>query len=166
MGQLLLLWKLRTRTSAGLIVTCGALEAAMLYTHLGSVLFLGAEAAMLARAAWRGERNGVAWIALLFGAIAFAPFGAISSRQIDTFITGHRLDWIGAVHHTTATRKVGAIGTAAALLGVFALGPNVEDEGVEPMRWCGAISIIPIAALVPHWWPDRSPCGRCSRFAT
>ena len=148
LGQLLILWKLRSRTGTGLILACGALEAAMLYTHLGSVLFLGAEAAMLSRATWRGERNRAAWTALLLGAIAFAPFVAISSRQVDAFITGHRLDWIGAVHHTTETRKAAAIGAGAAVMAVLAFGPRVETESAQPIRWCGAISVIPIAALV------------------
>src|SRR5271170_1679569 len=46
LGQLLILWKLRARPGTGSILACATLEAAMLYTHLGSVLFLGAEAMM------------------------------------------------------------------------------------------------------------------------
>ena len=95
LGQLLILWRLRTRAAVGPVVACAVLEAAMLYTHLGSVLFLGAESAMLARGAWRGERNGAGWAALALGAIAFAPFVPIASLQIHELLAGHWLDWLG-----------------------------------------------------------------------
>jgi uncharacterized membrane protein len=147
LGQLLILWKLRAGAGAGLIPACGALVAAMLYTHLGSVLFLGAEVAMLTRARWLGERNGAAWTALLVGAVAFVPFVPIASRQVYTLVAGHWLDWIGAVHHTSAANQIAAFGAVTIVLGILAFGPRLEAWDSEPIRWCAAIGMIPIVLL-------------------
>ncbi len=147
LGQLLILWRLRTRAAVGPVVACAVLEAAMLYTHLGSVLFLGAESAMLARGAWRGERNGAAWAALALGAIAFAPFVPIASLQIHELLAGHWLDWLGVLHQTTLTRKLAAFSIAAIITATLAFAPRVETDAAEPIRWCAAIGLIPIAVL-------------------
>ncbi len=116
LGQLLLLWELRSRPSAGRAMACGLLAAAMLYTHLGSILFLGAEAAMLTGACWRGERNGPAWVALMLGAALFAPFLPIASRQVHELIFGHWVDWIGPAHATNMIGRVGILVTAGLAL--------------------------------------------------
>ena len=58
MGQFFVLWRLRSRPRWLPIIVCGLLGAAMLYLHLASGLFLAAEAAMLAGAAWRRDERG------------------------------------------------------------------------------------------------------------
>ena len=96
--QFLLLWRLRSRESgAWLTIACGALGAAMLYTHLGNVLVLGAEAAMLMGTTLRGERNRAAWAALLLAAIAFVPFVPLATSQLSQYVVWPLggLDWTG-----------------------------------------------------------------------
>ena len=102
---------------------------------------------MLAGGAWRGERNGAAWAAILLGAIAFVPFVPIASLQVRELLTGHWLDWLGALHHTTLTREIAAFSAAAVVTAVLAFAPRVEADSAEPIRWCAAISLIPIAVL-------------------
>lgn len=147
LGQLLILWKLRGHGGARAVLACGALTAAMLYTHLGSVMFLGAESLMLLRASWRGERNGAAWTAMLLGAIAFSPFVPIAARQLNELLTGHWLDWLGATHHPGMARTATALALAALAVGVLVSGPRLEAERNEPLRWCAAICLIPVLAL-------------------
>jgi hypothetical protein len=147
-AQLLLLWQLRSRPGAGRTIACGLLGAAMLYTHLGAALFLGAEAAIMMGASWRGERNRTAWAAVLLAAILFLPFLPIASRQIHGLIAGHWVDWIGPAHRTSPIRRAVTLIIAAALSAMLAFGPRVETDEREPIRWCAAIGLIPIIALV------------------
>src|SRR5271167_2738709 len=73
LAYLLTLWRVRERPSAGRAVACGVAGAALLYTHLGGVLFIGTGAAMLARDYIRKprNRNPMAWLAM---AITLALF--------------------------------------------------------------------------------------------
>ncbi len=147
LAQILLLWNLRVAPSTGKMAACAALGAAMLYTHLGGVLLLAAEAAMLAGAAWRGERNRAAWIAISLAAAAFVPFVPIAVSQVSRYIYGHWVDWIGPARPVSTARKAAVFGAAAVggLLLVFA--PRLETDEHEPVRWCVALSLLPIGAL-------------------
>jgi hypothetical protein len=147
LAQFLTLWRLLARPSAGKIVLCGALGAAMLYTHLGGVLFLGAEAAMLVGAASRGERTRAAWIAIVIAAIAFVPFVPIAAGQVSRYINGHWVDWIGPAHPVSPVRKATVFFTAALFAAVLTFTPRVEGDEREPLRWCAALSLLPIGAL-------------------
>ena len=147
--QFLLLWRLRSRESgAWLTIACGALGAAMLYTHLGNVLFLGAEAAMLMGSTLRGERNRAAWAALLLAAIAFVPFVPLATSQLSQYVYGHWVDWIGPAHQTSPLGKAAAFLGAAIIAAGLIFGPRVEADEREPLRWCAGIGLIPIAALI------------------
>ncbi len=147
LGQLSLLWELRSHRSAGRALACGVLGAAMLYTHLGSILFMGAEAAMLAGAWRRGERNGPAWGALLLSGALFAPFLPVASRQVHELIFGHWVDWIGPAHQSNLAGRVAILVTAGMIVGVIAFGRRIETGEREPTRWCAALCFIPITVL-------------------
>jgi mannosyltransferase len=148
MAQLLLLWRLRSQRCRGWhVLGCGLLGAAMLYTHLGGALLLGAETAMLARATWRGERTVAAWAALAVAVILFLPFIPIASRQTHELVAGHWVDWIGPAHQTSLIRKITIFSMLGIVVVTLAFGPRTEAVDREPIRWCAAIGLIPIIAL-------------------
>jgi mannosyltransferase len=147
LGQLLVLWQLRSRPTPAKVIGCGVLGAAMLFTHLGGVLFLGVEAALLTRAARRGERTRAAWTALLLAAIAFVPFLPLAASQVHQCLYGHWLDWIGPAHNTSLMLKAAAFTAAGVAAAALTFGPRREADEREPIRWCAAIGLIPIIAL-------------------
>jgi hypothetical protein len=147
LAQILLMWRLRSTPSAGRVVLCGILGAAMLYTHLGSILFLGAEAAMLAGAASRGGRNRPQWLALAVSMALFLPFLSIAAAQVHGLIYGHWVDWIGPAHPVSAVRKGVVVVVAGALATLLTFGPRMETDENEPIRWCAALAILPIVVL-------------------
>ena len=156
LGSLLAMRKVEQRPSALRIVTFGGLTAAMLYTHLGGPLMLGAEAAILIRDRWRGRAIVAGCLGIAIALIAFTPLAPAAFTQIQALVAGHRLDWIGSAHHTPLASKI--IGSlVAAMLGlVVVFGPpmpfdhadaNPLDDS-EPMRWCAIWSILPVMALM------------------
>jgi Dolichyl-phosphate-mannose-protein mannosyltransferase len=147
LGQFLVLWRLRSRPSGWEIAGCGLLGAAMLYTHLGSALFIGSEAVILARATWRGERSRAAWLALVLAAVLFLPFLPIAARQMRDLVIGHWLDWIGPAQPTSWLRKVASFVAASGIAAGLILGPRLETDDREPIRWCAVIGLMPIVAL-------------------
>ncbi len=147
LGQLLVLWRLRSRPTAKAVIGCALLGAAMLYTHLAALLFLGSEAALLGGAAIRGERTRAAWLALLLPAIAFAPFAPVAAAQAYQYLYGHWLDWIGPARRTSPVLKAAALIIASILIAGIISGPRLERDEHEPIRWCAAIGILPIIAL-------------------
>jgi hypothetical protein len=148
LAHFLMLWNLLARPSPGKVAACGALSAAMLYTHLGGVLFLGAEAAMLAGAAWRGRRTSAAWAAILIAAAAFVPFIPIAAGQVSGYVHGHWVDWIGPAHQVGIARKTTALAAAGFITALLIFGPRIEADEREPLRWCLGLSLLPIGALV------------------
>ncbi len=74
LAQLLTLWRVRMRPSVSGAVLCGVTGAALLYTHLGGILFLGAAVAMLLRDYIRGQRNPMAWLAMAITLALFIPY--------------------------------------------------------------------------------------------
>jgi uncharacterized membrane protein len=147
-GQLFLLWRLRRRASIGGVLMCVLAATTALYTHLASALFLGAEAAMLARDFWRGRRSGGAWLALLISAVLFTPFIPFALGQLSELVTNHWVDWIGFAHQGSAGGKAAALIGAGVLVGILVAGSPLEREDEEPLRWCAAIAILPPALLL------------------
>lgn len=147
LGQLLVLWQLRSRPTAAKVIGCGVLGAAMLYTHLAAVLFFGVEAALLTGAAWRGERTRAAFTALILAAIAFMPFLPLAASQMNQYLFGHWLDWIGPARNTSPMFKATLLATAAVAAIALVFGPRWEADEREPIRWCAALGLIPIIAL-------------------
>jgi hypothetical protein len=148
LAQFLALWDLRRQPSAAKVVLCGLLGAATLYTHLGGVLLLGAEAAMLMRTPSRGERTSAAWLAIFLAAIVFVPFVPIAASQVSAYIYGHWVDWIGPAHPVSPARKAAVFFAAALFAGLLTLGPRLENDKREPLRWCVVVGLLPIGALV------------------
>jgi len=148
MGQFFVLWRLRSQPRWPSIVACGLLGAAMLYLHLASGLFLAAEAAMLAGAAWRRDEKRAGLTALAISFALFLPFVPIASSQVHELLVGHWVDWIGFAHPTPWLRKALAVLGAGAFIAVLSLGPRVEADEREPLRWCAAIGLVPVAALM------------------
>jgi hypothetical protein len=147
LGQFLLLWRLRSRPTAGGVAAAGLLGAMMLYTHLGAALLLGAEAVMLIRETWRGERNRAGWVAMAVALVLFIPFLKTASSQVAQLIFGHWVDWIGPAHRTGLMRKITAVIAAVFVMASFTFGPRMEPDNREPIRWCAALALIPVSAL-------------------
>ena len=95
LAQLLMLWRVRSRPSVSGAVACGMAGAAMLYTHMGGMLFIGAGVAMLVRDYFHGRKNQMAWMAIALTLVLFVPYVPVARAQSETLIAGHWLDWIG-----------------------------------------------------------------------
>ncbi len=149
LAQLLALWKLRgERWSPGMVITCALLGAAMLYTHLCTALILGAETAMLAGSAWRGERASGAWLALGLALAAFVPYLPVAADQMNTVVRGHLYDWMGYAGQTPLSYRALACAAGAAAIGALAFAPRLERDDREPIRWCAGIALIPAVLLL------------------
>ena len=147
LAQLLTLWRVRMRPSVSGAVLCGVTGAALLYTHLGGILFLGAAVAMLLRDYIRGQRNPMAWLAMAITLALFVPYVPIARAQSETLLAGHWLDWIGtAYEYPLGVKIVTALG-AAAVAYWFVLGASAQSDSDDQLRWIGAWTILPGLAL-------------------
>jgi 4-amino-4-deoxy-L-arabinose transferase-like glycosyltransferase len=147
LAQLLTLWRVRMRPSVSGAVMCGVTGAALLYTHLGGILFLGAAVAMLVRDYVRGQRNPMAWLAMAITLALFVPYVPIARAQSETLLAGHWLDWIGtAYEYPLGVKVVTALG-AAAVAYWFVLGASAQSDSDDQLRWIGAWTILPGLAL-------------------
>ncbi len=154
LGSLLALRKMQEPPTAMRVVTFGFLGAAMLYTHLGGALMLGAETALLARNRWRGRPIGPGCVAIAIALILFAPIAPGSLAQVHSSAVGHRFDWIGDAHQTALAIKIAGLSVAGAIGLMLLFGPalrfdraNPRDDS-EPIRWCAIWSIFPVLALL------------------
>jgi len=140
LAQLLMLWRIRKRPRASLAVACGFAGAALLYTHMGGILFIGAGLAMLVRDYIRGLRNPMAWLAMAVTLALFVPYLPVLRAQSETMISGHWLDWIGTAYEYPLWIKIAAALLAAAVAAWFVFGAS---DGDEKLRWLGAWTILP-----------------------
>ena len=117
LGSLLAMRKVQQHPTPLRVMTFGAFSAAMLYTHLGGPLMLGAEGAILIRDRWRGRAIAPGCIGIAIALLVFTPMAPVAFTQIQALVVGHRLDWIGTAHQTPLAIKI--VGTlAAAMVGV------------------------------------------------
>jgi 4-amino-4-deoxy-L-arabinose transferase-like glycosyltransferase len=147
LAHLLALWRVRSRPNALRAIVTGILGAALLYTHLGGALIVGAEVAMLARDYLRGRRNPAAWLAIALTLALFVPYVPVVRTQSQTLLKGHWLDWIGAAYAYPVYIKLIAIGLGAVIAAWFVLSENFESALDEPLRWLCAWAILPTLAL-------------------
>ena len=144
LAQILTLWRVRQRPSAIGAVACGIAGAALLYTHLGGILFIGVGVAMLVRDFIGGERkrNPMAWLAIAITLVLFVPYVPIARAQSETLIAGHWLDWIGTGYeYPLAIKVVFALVAAAVALWFVAGRTRGSDDG--QLLWLGAWTILP-----------------------
>ena len=153
LAGLLAMRKLRRRPSIARILVFGTLGAAMLDTHLGGALMLGAEAAIVARDRWRGRACLPAFAGLALAACLFMPIAPSALAQVRASALGHRFDWMGSAPDLSPLLRLG-IATIAAALGVLLIfGPALRfdrarrSDDSEPMRWCAIWSFLPLLAL-------------------
>ena len=143
LAHLLMLWRVRERPSASRAALCGIVGAALLYTHLGGIVFIGAGVAMLVRDYVRGQRNPMAWLAVAITLALFAPYVPITRTQSETLIAGHWLDWIGtAYEYPLAIKIMSALGTAAVAIWFITGAPAGSDRD-DQLRWLGAWTVLP-----------------------
>ncbi len=147
LAQLIAMWRVRERPSAGRALWCGLLGAALLFTHMSGILLLGVEGGMLLRDLLRGRSTSYPWIAMVVTAVLFAPYLPIAMTQSHQLVSGHWLDWIGTRHYSIAERAAAAL--LAAVLGVaMVFGPRIENARAEPLRWIAAWSLLPLIGLL------------------
>lgn len=143
LAELLTLWRVRNRPSAGSAVLCGVVGAALIYTHLGGILFIGVGVAMLIRDYLDGNRNQMAWLAIAITLVLFVPYAPIARAQSETLIAGHWLDWIGTGYeYPLAIKVVIAIGAAAVALW-FVVGRIGGSDRDDQLVWLGAWTTLP-----------------------
>ncbi len=155
-GSLLAMRKVQRHPTAMGVATFGILGAAMLYTHLGAGLILGAEAALLARDRSRGRPILAGCVGIAIALILFAPIGRVALAQMHASALGHRFDWIGTARQTPLAIKIAGSFVAAVAGLILVFGPAMPFDHVdanplddsEPMRWCAIWSILPLLALM------------------
>jgi uncharacterized membrane protein len=147
LAHLLMLWRTRTHPSASRAALAGILGAALLYTHLGGLLVIGAEGALLARDFVRGRTNAMPWLALAIALLLFAPVLPITASEARVLTQGQALDWIGAVSQYSIAIKLAAAAVALAAAAWLMLGRNIEPHGEEPVRWLLTLAALPPIAL-------------------
>ncbi len=145
LAQLLTLWRVRKRPSVSGAVACGIAGAALLYTHLGGVLFIAVGVAMLMRDYIGGQRrqNSMAWIAIAITIALFIPYVPIARAQSETLIAGHWLDWIGTGYEYPLAIKLVLALAAAAVALWFVFGRIRDSGGDGQLMWLGAWTILP-----------------------
>jgi 4-amino-4-deoxy-L-arabinose transferase-like glycosyltransferase len=143
--QLLTLWRVRRRPSLSGAVACGIAGAALLYTHLGGILFIAVGVAMLVRdyIGGQGRQNSMAWIAIAITIVLFVPYVPIARAQSETLIAGHWLDWIGTGYEYPLAIKVVLSLAAAAVALWFVVGRTRDSGGDGQLMWLGAWTILP-----------------------
>jgi len=155
-GSLLAMRKLQQRPTALRVVVFGVLAAAMLYTHLGAALMLGAEAALLVRDRRRGRSIFAGCLGMAIALLLFTPLAPVALAQIHASALGHRFDWIGSARHTPLALKIAGSIVGGAIGLFLVLGPPMRFDHVranpfddsEPLRWCAIWSILPLMALM------------------
>jgi Dolichyl-phosphate-mannose-protein mannosyltransferase len=145
--QLLTLWRVRMRPSASGAVLCGVAGAALLYTHLGGILFIGVGIAMLARDYIGGRRNPMPWLAMAITLVLFVPYVPVARAQSETLIAGHWLDWIGTGYEYPLALKVVFLVGAAAVAMWFVVA-RTRESGDGQLMWLGAWTILPGLMLI------------------
>lgn len=147
LGHVLTLWRLRERPTIRLTIASGVLGAALLYSHLGSTVLIGAEIAMLARDFVRGRRDAHPWIAIAIAIALFAPLAPFVLRQGNALLYGQALDWIAPPYHYPLAIRIVAV-LAAALAGLwFVFGSQFDRDSAEPLRWLFAWVAMPMIAF-------------------
>jgi hypothetical protein len=144
LAYLLTLWRVRERPSTRRAALCGIVGAALLYTHLGGILFVGAGVAMLARDYFRGQQqaNAMAWLAIAITLVLFAPYAPIARAQSETLIAGHWLDWIGHGREYPLVLKISVSIVSAAIALWFVFGTQAAPR-YDQLVWLGAWTILP-----------------------
>lgn len=148
LSHLYALRRVRDRPTVLNVGACGVLGAAMIYTHLGGIVILGAEAAILLRDFTRGRRSIAPWLALGVAALLFAPYLPVASAQSRVLIHGHPLDYISpAEHYSLAIKILTALGAAAIALWLI-IGRRIESGAREPFRFSIMWIVLPILAFL------------------
>ena len=147
LAHLLALWRTRERPGAGRAIAAGALGAALLYTHPGGILVVGAELVMLVRDFARARRTAMPWLALALALVLFLPMVPILRTQSRELVSGQWLDWIAPARTYPTAIKLAAIAFGAAAGLWIAFGGSIETRADEPLRWVTAWVVLPIVAL-------------------
>jgi 4-amino-4-deoxy-L-arabinose transferase-like glycosyltransferase len=143
LAQLLTLWLVRNRPSVSGAVACGIAGAALLYTHLGGILFIGVGVAMLVRDYFHGRKNQMAWIAIAITLVLFVPYVPVARAQSETLIAGHWLDWIGTGYEYPLPLKILVALAAAAVALRFVVSETSVSDADGQLVWLGAWTILP-----------------------
>jgi Dolichyl-phosphate-mannose-protein mannosyltransferase len=145
LGHLLLMAKLRRRSTATRTIAAGTIGAAMLYTHLAAIFIIGAEFVVVVRE-FRREGRSVTLLPLIIAVLLFVPFMPWAAVQSHALLFGHWLDWIGVSHSSGAARILVA-GSTVALVLWLSLGCGWISEASETLLRCTLIATIPLLAI-------------------
>jgi len=146
LAHLLAMTKLRRRMTKIGTLTAGVLGAAMLYTHLGGLLIIGADLVVVVRE-FRRERRSAGLPAIAIALLLFVPFMPAAVWQGRALLFGHWVDWIGVAHCTGVTRAV-AVGIAGISCLWLALGGRHLGPRSESAVCCSVYVLIPLIGLL------------------
>jgi Dolichyl-phosphate-mannose-protein mannosyltransferase len=146
LGHLLAMAKLRRGATAVRVVVAGVLGAAMLYTHLGAILILGADMVVIARE-FRREGKSVTWPGVAIAGILFLPALPMTISQSRALLFGHWLDWLGAAHGPPGIALL-YLPMAALAMAWLTLACRTAGERRESFQRCLIYAAVPMLALV------------------
>jgi mannosyltransferase len=123
--------------------------AALLYVHMGGVLYVGTAGLLCLRDLAR--RRPGAWrvaAALGAGVLLFAPFVALELRQLRMLWQGHWLDWAGSGASGAAGARILAALIASAAVAAVLLAPAPRARGGDAVRLCLSWWLLPTVTLI------------------
>ena len=145
LAHLLAMSRLHRKSDLAMQFLAGVLGAAMLYSHLGAVLFIAADVVVMLRE-FRHYGRSMTGPAVAIAIVLFIPFMPIGLVQTRALLFGHWLDWVGVNHATTASRVLVAALAGAAVLWLTLAGRST-DKRSEAFRCCLIYALLPPLAL-------------------
>ena len=146
LAHLLAMARLRRDASVRGVMLAGFLGAAMLYTHFGAVLILGADSIVIVRD-FRREGKSVRWPALAIAILLFLPFVPVLASQSKSLLFGHWLDWIGTGQRSLGVRLCFSMLAGAVVLWLT-LAADAGDESRESFQRCLIYAAAPVVVLI------------------
>ncbi len=142
------LWMARENARLGRLALLAIATAAMLYVHMGALIYLGAALLICARDAWRGRPG--CWkvaAAVLCGVLLFSPFIGIEVSQARSLLLGHWLDWAGAPSRPGLPGLLAGLSLGAAVIAAAFVGSR-GNHSLEPIPFCLIWCFAPCAVLL------------------
>ncbi len=145
LGHMWAMQKVRRGGGACWMVMAGLLGGAMLYVHLGGLLILGADVAVIVRELRRGQYRCLVPVLIAVG--LFVPFAPLLIAQSRTLLFGHWLDWLGARLAFSTTMILPALPIAGAIWWL-AFGCPGAGERREGLQQCLLYGLLPMLSLL------------------
>jgi 4-amino-4-deoxy-L-arabinose transferase-like glycosyltransferase len=145
LGHLLALEKVRRGAGRAMVWLAGLLGGAMLYVHLGGMLILAADVAVILREIRHG--NSRSWPPVAIALVLFLPFLPLMIAQSRALLFGHWLDWLGA-KPAPSVSMILLLLIATATTWWLVLGCRDAGERRERLQQCLLYGLLPVLLLL------------------